>query len=61
MGQQWHAQQPQHVKRRANDNTVGKLRVEHMAAPAEVGSELEVYVAWSGPRVVTDGKTSASW
>lgn len=37
------------VKRGPNDNTVGKLRVEHMAPPTELGSELEVYVAWARP------------
>ena len=37
------------VKHEANNNTVGKLRVEHLAPPQELRSDLSVYVAWVRP------------
>jgi hypothetical protein len=37
------------VKQGPNHNTVGKLRVEHLAPPGALRSDLTVYVAWVRP------------
>jgi hypothetical protein len=37
------------VKSGANDNTVGTLKVEHLAPPARVEGNSTVYVAWVRP------------
>lgn len=37
------------VKRDSNQNTIGKIRVEHLAPPREIREDLNVYVAWVRP------------
>lgn len=37
------------VEQGQNNNTVGKLHVEHLAPPAEIRGDLSVYVAWVRP------------
>jgi len=37
------------VEHGKNNNTVGKLHVEHLAPPAELRGDLNVYVAWVRP------------
>lgn len=37
------------VKQGPNQNTVGKLHVEHLAPPQELRGDLNVYVAWVRP------------
>lgn len=37
------------VKQDSNQNTVGELRVQHLAPPQELRNDLNVYVAWVRP------------
>lgn len=37
------------VKKESNNNTVGTLRVEHLAPPEKLRGDLSVYVAWVRP------------
>lgn len=37
------------VEQGPNDNTIGKLHVEHLAPPQRIRSDLSVYVAWVRP------------
>jgi hypothetical protein len=37
------------VSQGPNENTIGKLHVEHLAAPQELRGDLTVYVAWVRP------------
>lgn len=37
------------IKQGANENTVGELRVEHLAPPQQLRSDLSVYVTWVRP------------
>lgn len=37
------------IEKGPNDNTVGMLRVEHLAPPQDIRGDLSVYVAWVRP------------